>query len=433
MRICDIIEKKRDGLALSDKEIAFFTSGVADGSIPDYQSAALLMAMYLRGMNDNETVMLTQAMAHSGEMLDMSRFGNMSVDKHSTGGVGDKTTPIIAPIVAATGCIMAKMSGRGLGHTGGTVDKLASIDGYRVSLEPEEFMSVAEKQGICVIAAGKELAPADKKLYALRDVTATVGSIPLIVSSIMSKKLAGGSKNIVLDVKNGSGAFIRNKSEVPLLAEKMVAIGKASGRNVSAVITDMDRPLGKCIGNSIEICEAVALLRGEESDPALKEICLTLASRIIALAHSTDAVQSRRMAEEALESGRAYERFIGWISAQGGNTALLEKGSGYGSAKYTYRVTARRSGYITAVDTAGVGIAAMLLGAGRAKASDDIDPSAGIILERTRGDYVAKGETVAVMQSSSVTDFSLACEKFLCSLTFGTEKPAEEPLVYGTI
>ena len=323
MRICDIIEKKRDGMALSDKEIAFFTSGVANGSIPDYQSAALLMAMYLRGMNDNETVMLTQAMAHSGEMLDMSRFGSMSVDKHSTGGVGDKTTPVIAPIVAATGCIMAKMSGRGLGHTGGTVDKLASIDGYRVSLEPEEFMSVAEKQGICVIAAGRELAPADKKLYALRDVTATVGSIPLIVSSIMSKKLAGGAKNIVLDVKNGSGAFIRDKDKVPLLAEKMVDIGKASGRNVSAVITDMDRPLGKCIGNSIEICEAAELLRGGEADPSLKEICLTLASRIISLAHSVSSEKARAMAEEALASGRAYERFIGWINAQGGNTALL--------------------------------------------------------------------------------------------------------------
>ena len=432
MRICDIIEKKRDGMALSDKEIAFFTSGVADGSIPDYQSAALLMAMYLRGMNDNETVMLTQAMAHSGEMLDMSRFGSMSVDKHSTGGVGDKTTPVIAPIVAATGCIMAKMSGRGLGHTGGTVDKLESIPGFKTSVAPKEFFEQVRQTGVAVIGSTANLAPADKKLYALRDVTATVDSIPLIASSIMSKKLAAGAHNIVLDVKIGSGAFMKTEEQGRKLAEKMVNIGKSFNRNIAAVITNMDRPLGCAIGNSLEVLEAVSVLKGNEV-PDFDRVCVALASTLLSLCYGWSREESEKRVYESIRSGAALAKFREWIFAQGGNTEFIDNPKALGTAKYIIEYKAKGSGYISFMNTEVIGKAAAALGAGREKTTDSVDHTAGIMLKNKTGDKVNIGDTVAVLYTNK-EDAEIEASRLISeAIIYSEEKPNEEPLVYGII
>ena len=301
MRMYDIIEKKRDGKALTDDEIKFFIDGYTKGEIPDYQASALCMAIFFRGMTEKETVTLTECMAESGDMLDLSRFGDLTADKHSTGGVGDKTTLIVAPVVACLGGIVTKMSGRGLGHTGGTVDKLESIPGYRTSLSEEEFLSQTERIGIAVIGQTGNLTPADKKLYALRDVTATVDSIPLITASIMSKKLAAGSKNIVLDVKYGSGAFMKTKEDAVILAENMVKIGKGCGRNVTAVLTNMEVPLGSCIGNSLEVKEAINVLRGRQDDE-LARVCVVLASEMLAQTGSMLSVR------------RCSPRHLRWIN-----------------------------------------------------------------------------------------------------------------------
>ena len=432
MRIYDIIKKKRDGFELSREEIEFFINGYVDGSIYDYQASALCMAIFFKGMSEKETANLTLAMANSGDTVDLSRFGDKTVDKHSTGGVGDKTTLIVAPIVASLGCVMAKMSGRGLGHTGGTVDKLESIKGFNVELSPEEFFSQVEKNGVAVVGQSGNLTPADKKLYALRDVTATVDSIPLIASSIMSKKLAAGSHTIVLDVKYGSGAFMKTAEEAEVLATEMVKIGKNCGRNMAAVITNMERPLGKNIGNSLEVIEAVEVLKGNGPED-LKEVCLTLASQIVSLCEKISENDARNLCEEAINSGKAFEKFKEWIASQGGDSSWIENTDLFPKAKYKFEIKAENDGYISKMDAESIGIASVILGAGRETKEDTIDMSAGIVLNKKTGDKIAKGDTLATLYTCNETSFNSAKEKYLSALEYSENPISEKALIYGVI
>ena len=432
MRMVDLIEKKRDGAALSDAEIRFIISGFTDGSIPDYQMAAFAMAVFFRGMNDHETAVLTDAMMHSGDTIDLSRFGDKSVDKHSTGGVGDKTTLIVAPIVATLGGKMAKMSGRGLGHTGGTVDKLESIPGFHTTLSADDFMHQVEQVGVAVIGQSGNLTPADKKLYALRDVTATVDSLPLIISSIMSKKLAAGSHSIVLDVKIGSGAFMKTLDDGRKLAEGMVSIGKACGRNVTAVMTNMDIPLGHYIGNALEVMEAVQVLRGEGCAD-LRAVCVELASNMLMLCNGWDEAAARARVEDAIASGAAFETMKKWIAAQGGDARALEDFSLLPQASVVYEVKAPRSGYIRAMDTQKVGEASAVLGAGRQKKEDVIDYAAGIVLSKKTGDYVEAGETLATLYTNQAQTLAGSETLLLDALHWGEEAPAQEKLILGIV
>ena len=432
MRMVDLIEKKRDGAALSDAEIRFIISGFTDGSIPDYQMAAFAMAVFFRGMNDHETAVLTDAMMHSGDTIDLSRFGDKSVDKHSTGGVGDKTTLIVAPIVATLGGKMAKMSGRGLGHTGGTVDKLESIPGFHTTLLADDFMHQVEQVGVAVIGQSGNLTPADKKLYALRDVTATVDSLPLIISSIMSKKLAAGSHSIVLDVKIGSGAFMKTLDDGRKLAEGMVSIGKACGRNVTAVMTNMDIPLGHYIGNALEVMEAVQVLRGEGCAD-LRAVCVELASNMLMLCNGWDEAAARARVEDAITSGAAFETMKKWIAAQGGDARALEDFSLLPQASVVYEVKAPRSGYIRAMDTQKVGEASAVLGAGRQKKEDVIDYAAGIVLSKKTGDYVEAGETLATLYTNQAQTLAGSETLLLDALRWGEEAPAQEKLILGIV
>lgn len=432
MRIYDIISKKRDGFELTNEEIAFFIKGYVSGDIKDYHAAALLMAIYLRGMTDREMVCLTQEMAHSGDMLDLSAIEGVTVDKHSTGGVGDKTTLIVAPIVASLGCKVAKMSGRGLGHTGGTVDKLESIDGFNVALEPEKFIETVQKTGICVVGQTGDLAPADKMLYSLRDATATVASVPLIASSIMSKKLAAGSQCIVLDVKYGSGAFMKTPEDAEELSKKMVAIGKGAGRRIAAVITDMDTPLGKNIGNSLEVIEAVEILKnGTMSD--LTEVSVELASNIVRLARNLSYSEARSKVESALKDGSAYRKFIEMVSAQGGNTELIEDTDKFKKAKYKKEILSPCAGYISFMDAEKIGSSSVVLGAGRVNKEDAIDYSAGIILHKKTGDKVKKGEAIAELFTNDSEKIPSAEELFLSAFRFSDSAPDKKPLIYKVI
>ncbi len=428
MRMYDIIKKKRDGGELSKAEIDFFVNGYVDGDIPDYQASALCMAIYFNGMTETETANLTSAMANSGDTLDLSRFGTRTVDKHSTGGVGDKTTLIVAPLVASLGCVIAKISGRGLGHTGGTVDKLESLQGFKTELSAEEFFGQIENTGIAVIGQTGNFTPADKKLYALRDVTATVDSIPLIASSIMSKKIAAGAHTIVLDVKYGSGAFMKTPHDAELLAREMVKIGKNCGRNVRAVITDMNTPLGNNIGNSLEVCEAVDVLNGEGPSD-LKEVCLTLATQIVALCKNISETQARELTEDALSSGKALEKFKEWITAQGGKNEIPQ----FTEATFKYEVRSPFDGYIKSTDAEKIGTAAVLLGAGREKKDDVIDKTAGIKLCKKTCDKVKCGDVLAYLYSNNEKSFSPATETFLSAISFSEEKPVGEPLIYKII
>lgn len=432
MRLYDIIQKKRNGGKLSKEEIEYVIKGYVDGSIPEYQVSALLMAIYFQGMDDEETAELTKAMMHSGDVVDLSEFGSLTVDKHSTGGVGDKTSLIVAPVMAALGCKMAKMSGRGLGHTGGTVDKLESIPGFNVSLDAESFFEQVRNVGVSVIGSTKNIAPADKKLYALRDVTATVDSVPLIASSIMSKKLAAGAHNIVLDVKIGSGAFMKTEEEGRNLAEKMVRIGKNCNRNVAAVITNMDRPLGFAIGNSVEVLEAVSVLKGENVKD-LSEICKTLASVLASLCFGWTEEESRKNVDEVIEHGKALEQFEKWIRAQGGNTDFINDPTLFGKAEYEVEIKAKESGYISHMDAETIGKCACVLGAGRETKDDIIDYAAGIILRKKTGDFVESGETIAVLLTSKEEKIESAKTMFENAVIYGEEKPVETPLVYGII
>lgn len=432
MRMYDIIEKKRDGGKLSSEEIEFFISGYVSGEIPDYQISALLMAIYFSGMDDEETAVLTKAMMLSGDTVDLSEFGEFTVDKHSTGGVGDKTSLVVAPVMASLGCKMAKMSGRGLGHTGGTVDKLESIPGFKTSITPEEFFEQVRKTGVAVIGSTANLAPADKKLYALRDVTATVGSIPLIASSIMSKKLAAGAHNIVLDVKIGSGAFMKTEEQGRKLAEKMVNIGKSFNRNIAAVITNMDRPLGCAIGNSLEVLEAVSVLKGNEV-PDFDCVCVALTSTLLSLCYDISHEESEKRVLESIKSGAALAKFREWITAQGGSDEFVDNPEALGTAKYITEYKAQGSGYISFMNTEMIGKAAAALGAGREKTTDSVDHTAGIVLRKKTGDAVRSGDVIAVLYTNKEASEIEAARLLSEAITYSAEKPAEESLVYGII
>ena len=432
MRIYDIISRKRDGFELTDEEIGYFIKGYTKGEIKDYHASALLMAIYLNGMNDREMVTLTLEMAKSGDMLDLSAIDGVTVDKHSTGGVGDKTTLIVTPIVASLGAKVAKMSGRGLGHTGGTVDKLESIEGFNVALTPEEFISTVKKTGICVVGQTGNLAPADKMLYALRDATATVGCMPLIASSIMSKKLAAGSECIVLDVKYGSGAFMKTKAEAEELSSKMVEIGKMAGRKMTAVISDMDTPLGKNIGNTLEIKEAVEVLKGRGSDD-LREVSLTLASNLVSLAEGIDYSEAKLKCEKSLSDGSAYEKFLEFISAQGGNTDVIADTDRLPRASIIHKVIARESGYISKTDAEKIGSASVILGAGRVSKEDSIDYTAGIILHKKKGDKIEAGDVIAEFHTNDEDKISSAEEIFFDAVIISENMPEKSELIYKVI
>ena len=432
MRMVDLIRKKRDGGTLSDEEIRFLISGYTAGDIPDYQMSAFLMAVLFRGMDRHETAVLTDAMMHSGDTVDLGCFGHLSVDKHSTGGVGDKTTLIVAPIVASLGGKLAKMSGRGLGHTGGTVDKLESIPGFRTTLTSEEFIQQVHDVGVAVIGQSGNLTPADKKLYALRDVTATVDSLPLIASSIMSKKLAAGSRSIVLDVKVGSGAFMKTLEDARALAEEMVEIGKSCGRNVAAVLSNMDIPLGRCVGNALEVMEAVEILRGEGC-PDLREVCLTLSANMLSLVHGWTVEESLVKATEALASGLAFETMKKWVAAQGGDAAVLEDFSQFKQPAITREILAEADGWMTAMDAQKVGEASALLGAGRARKEDAIDPSAGIRLLKKTGDYAKQGEPIAVLYTDKAESLDAAEQVLRSACRWGDAAPERQPLIYGVV
>ncbi len=431
MRMYDIIDKKKKGLCLGDDELRFFIEGYTKGEIPDYQVSALMMAIYFMGLNDREITTLTKLMAYSGDTVDLSRFGNLSVDKHSTGGVGDKTSLIVAPIVAACGGKVTKMSGRGLGHTGGTVDKLEAIKGYKTELSTDDFFSVVENVGMAVIGQSGNLTPADKKLYALRDVTATVDSIGLIASSIMSKKIAAGSKNIVLDVKVGNGAFMKTLEDAEALAQKMVDIGKLCGRNCAALITNMDAPLGNAIGNSLEIIEAVNVLKGR-CRGNLRELCLALAANMLRLIYDIDIKNAHSRAMDALDSGAAYQKMKEWVSAQGGDVRYIEDTSLLPNAQYSLEVRAENSGYISVVNAEAVGSICVALGAGRAKKEDKIDFGAGIVMAKSVGDSVNIGDTVCTLYTNNESSLSYAAEQYKMALKIG-EKAEEKPLIYKVV
>lgn len=432
MRMYDVIHKKRDGGELSREEIEFFVKGVTDGSIPDYQTTALLMAIYFKGLTPRETGDLTDCMAHSGDMVDLSPIDGIKVDKHSTGGVGDKTTLVVAPVVASCGVRVAKMSGRGLGHTGGTVDKLESIPGFCTSLSVERFFDVVRETGLAVVGQTGNLAPADKKLYALRDVTATVDNVGLIASSIMSKKLAAGANAIVLDVKTGSGAFMKTPEDSIRLAQAMVSIGEHTGRRTVALITDMGRPLGKAVGNSLEVIEAVETLRG--NGPAdLEEVSLELAANMLFLGGKGEIGACRGMAREAITSGRAFETFCRMVRAQGGDDGYLRDPSRFEKASVTYDVTALRDGWLSAMDTEAIGAVSVLLGAGRETKESAIDFAAGMHIFAKPGDFVRRGDVLATLCTNRADSVEAAAEKYRSALTFGEEKPKAVPLIYARI
>ena len=431
MRMYDIIAKKRDGKGLDDAEIRFFVNGYTAGEIPDYQMSALLMAIYFNGMSEQETASLTQYMSMSGDILDLTYFGETSVDKHSTGGVGDKTTLIAAPIAAACGCKVAKMSGRGLGHTGGTADKLESIKGYKTDLSSDEFFNIVNKVGVAVVTQSGNLTPADKKLYALRDVTATVESIPLITSSVMSKKLASGAKNIVLDVKYGSGAFMKTKDDACVLAQSMVNIGKMCGRKTAALITDMNTPLGYAVGNSLEVIEAINVLKGKQKGD-IYEISVALAGNMIALSQNITEQEGLKKAKLALDSGMAFLKMREWISAQGGDTDCIDDTSNFETADYCMEIKADTAGFISAMDCEKIGTAAAILGAGRLKKDDKIDLTAGIKLAVKTGDYVSFGESLATLYGNDKDKLKSAAEIYRSSVKIGAA-PKKEPLIYKTV
>ena len=399
MRMYDLIDKKKRNGVLTDSEIKFMVDSYVAGEIPDYQMSAMLMAIWFNGMNDHEITELTKVMAHSGDIIDLSAIEGKKVDKHSTGGVGDKTTLIVAPIVAACGGKVAKMSGRGLGHTGGTIDKLESIPGYRTVLSRDEFFNTVNECGLSLIGQSGNLAPADKKLYALRDVTATVDSIPLIASSIMSKKLAAGSDCILLDVKTGSGAFMKTLDDSIKLAETMVAIGEGAGRRTVAMITDMDTPLGLSIGNSLEVIESMEVLQGH--GPAdLTEVSLQLAANMLYLVGKGSLEDCRKLAEVSINDGTAFERFCKMVKAQGGDDSVLRDYDKFAKAPYQCEVIAKTDGFITNMNSETIGVTSMILGAGRETKENDIDFSAGLVIHKKYGDEVKSGDSLVTLYTS---------------------------------
>ena len=422
MRMYDIILKKRANVPLTDEEIRFVIDGYVKGDIPDYQVSALLMTIVFNGMSARELGTLTLAMAQSGHMVDLSSIDGVTVDKHSTGGVGDKTTLIIGPLVAACGGKVAKMSGRGLGHTGGTIDKMESIPNLKVSLDQEAFINQVNTIGLAVIGQSEGLAPADKKLYALRDVTGTVDSIPLIASSVMSKKLASGAQAILLDVKVGSGAFMKTLDDARALAKAMVDIGKENGRSVKAILTDMDRPLGHAIGNALEIREVIDTLKGHGPEDLTHE-CIIMAAHMLVLSHICDYETALSRVQEALDSGAALERLRMMIDAQDGDSRVIDDESLLAIGKFTYDVTAPQDGYITHMNTEQCGIASVMLGAGRTVKDGPIDYSAGIVMHKKTGDAVRMGERIDTIYASDESLFTNAAQTYLAAITIGNTAP----------
>ncbi|THF75935.1 pyrimidine-nucleoside phosphorylase [Cohnella fermenti] len=433
MRMVDVIRKKRAGDELTAEEIRFVVSGVVTGTIPDYQTSAWAMAVCFTGMTDRETAELTLAMARSGDVVDLSAIRGVKVDKHSTGGVGDKTTLILAPLVAACGVPVAKMSGRGLGHTGGTIDKLESIPDFRTELARDEFFAQVNDIGVAVIGQSGNIAPADKKLYALRDVTGTVESIPLIASSVMSKKIAAGADAILLDVKFGSGAFMKTAAEAIELAQAMVAIGTEVGRTTVAAITDMDQPLGNLIGNALEVREAIDILRGE--GPAdLRELCLALGGHMLVLGgQAADEDEARGKLLAALESGAALAKLGAMIAAQGGDPAVARQPELLPQAKERLPVPAAADGYVHGIDAEAIGLAAMRVGAGRAAKDDAIDYAVGVELIAKRGDRVRAGDTLAYLHARENDEAACAAAQIVRAYELGAAAPAAAPLIYAVV
>ena len=433
MHMTDLIEKKKRGTALTDEEIRFIINGYTAGDIPDYQMSALLMAIVFQGMSVTETTALTMAMAHSGDMVDLSALGPHTADKHSTGGVGDKTSLVLCPMAAACGAKMAKMSGRGLGHTGGTIDKLESFPGFSTSMSPERFLEIADTVGFVIAGQTANLAPADKKMYALRDVTATVNSIPLIVSSIMSKKLASGARTIVLDVKTGSGAFMETEEDAFTLAREMVNVGKEAGRNVAAVVTDMDQPLGFAVGNALEVKEAIAVLNGEDV-PDLRELCMVLGSNILERSGlAADDASARAMLEDVIASGAALQKLADMVEAQGGDPRAVFDTSLLPAAPVQHSVKAPRSGYITAMKARDIGLVSMHLGGGRATKEDVIDLSVGVLLRAKVGAYLREGEELAVIHAADEDAARQAEKELLDCFTFGDAPAKRPPFIRGVV
>lgn len=401
MRMIDIIEKKRDGKSLTKEEIEFFVNGYTHGEVPDYQASSLAMAIFFQDMNDEERAALTMSMVNSGEKIDLSDINGIKVDKHSTGGVGDTTTLVLAPLVAAVGVPVAKMSGRGLGHTGGTIDKLESVKGFNVEISEKDFIKLVNDNQVAVIGQSGNLTPADKKLYALRDVTGTVNSIPLIASSIMSKKIAAGADAIVLDVKTGSGAFMKTLDDAEALAHAMVRIGNNVGRNTMAIISDMSQPLGNAIGNALELKEAIATLKGN-GPKDLTEVVLTLGSQMVVLAEqATSLDEARQMLIDAIKTGKALNKFKTFLSNQGGDDSIVDSPEKLPSAKYQVEFKAKKDGYITEIIANEIGVASMMLGAGRQTKEDVIDLGVGIVLNKKVGEHVEKGENILTIHTNT--------------------------------
>ncbi|WP_322763576.1 pyrimidine-nucleoside phosphorylase [Staphylococcus epidermidis] len=401
MRMIDIIEKKRDGKSLTKEEIEFFVNGYTHGEVPDYQASSLAMAIFFQDMNDEERAALTMSMVNSGEKIDLSDINGIKVDKHSTGGVGDTTTLVLAPLVAAVGVPVAKMSGRGLGHTGGTIDKLESVKGFNVEISEKDFIKLVNDNQVAVIGQSGNLTPADKKLYALRDVTGTVNSIPLIASSIMSKKIAAGADAIVLDVKTGSGAFMKTLDDAEALAHAMVRIGNNVGRNTMAIISDMSQPLGNAIGNALELKEAIATLKGN-GPKDLTELVLTLGSQMVVLAEQAASLdEARQMLIDAIKSGKALNKFKTFLSNQGGDDSIVDSPEKLPSAKYQVEFKAKKDGYITEIIANEIGVASMMLGAGRQTKEDVIDLGVGIMLNKKVGEHVEKGENILTIHTNT--------------------------------
>lgn len=429
MRMVDIIEKKRNGGELSGEEIGFFIRGYVAGEIPDYQVAPLLMAIWFKGMSEKETTDLTLAMVDSGDRVDLSAIPGIKVDKHSTGGVADTTTLVVGPLVAACGGRVAKMSGRGLGHTGGTLDKLESIPGFQVSQTMECFAEIVRKNGVSVIGQTGNLVPADKKLYALRDVTATVDNVSLIAGSVMSKKIASGADRIVLDVKTGSGAFMKDLQGAVELARMMVKIGALAGRETHALVTDMSQPLGNAVGNALEVQEAIEILRGEHAGGDLQRVSFALAEKMLVLGEiAPDKDAARGMLEQAVSSGEALERFAGMIELQGGNRRVCDDTALLPKAKEIREVKAERSGWLVATDAVGLGISAMMLGAGRSKKDDVIDPAVGFWMKKRIGQRVERGDVLGEFHLGSGQSNDEAIKRFCASLRIGEEQPGMESL-----
>lgn len=433
MRMYDIIQHKRDGKELTQEEISYMISGYVKGAIPDYQMSALLMAIYFNGMNEQETLLLTRAMQDSGSVMDLSSIQGVKVDKHSTGGVGDKTTLVLAPMVAALGIPVAKMSGRGLGHTGGTIDKLESFSGFSASMDKNSFIKNVNTYKIAIAGQTANLAPADKMLYALRDVTATVDNLSLIASSIMSKKLASGADAIVLDVKTGSGAFMKSKEDAFALAESMVKIGSGAGKKTVAVISDMDQPLGCTIGNALEVREAIGTLNGQGPDD-LTELCITLGSYMLVCAQAAaDVKTAEQMLWKTIENKTALEKLAQLVKAQGGDERAVYDPSLLPHASITAAVSATASGYIQSIQAEEIGICSLILGGGRETKESQIDLSVGIVLKKKTGDAVKEGETLAILHGNTPDQIHTAKERLLNAYMIGKEKPVKRPLIWGII